>query len=82
MGPDGSIEHTALCVWSIDWLTCIVWAFVRVQIAKLWCKVVSVVCFACLSKVRGAFVTLGVVFSERKTQTPPFFGLNRSAMSM
>jgi len=71
-----------LCVWSIDWLTGIVWAFVRVQIAKLWCKVVSVVCFACLSKVRRALVILGVVFSERKTQTPPFFGLNRSAMSM
>ena len=71
-----------LCVWSIDWLKGIVWAFVRVQIAKLWCKVVSVVCFACLSKVRGALVNLGVVFLERKTQTPPFFGLNRSAMSM
>ena len=71
-----------LCVWSIDWLTGIVWAFVRVQIAKLWCKVVSVVCFACLSKVRRVLVILGVVFSERKTQTPSFFGLNRSAMSM
>ena len=65
-----------LCVWSVDWITCIVWAFDRVQIAKLWCKVVSVVCFACLSKVRGAFVTLGVVFSKRKKHTPPFLGLN------
>ena len=71
-----------LCVWSTDWLADIVWAFVRVQIAKLWCKVVSVVCFACLSKVRRALVILDVVFSERKTQPPPFFGLNRSAMSM
>ena len=75
MGPDGSIEHTAVCVWSIDWLTCIVWAFVRVQIAKLWCKVVSVVCFACLSKVRGRFCDSGCrIFGTENANSPFFLG--------
>ena len=81
MGSDGLIVHTAVCVecrLSIDSF----WAFVRVQTATLWCKAVPVVCFACLCKVRCAFVFLGIVFSERKSKIPHFSGLNRSVMSM
>ena len=53
--------HIAVCVEYMSRFTDSVYEFARVQISKLWCRAVSVVCFACLSNVRGVFVILGVV---------------------
>ena len=60
VGSDGIIVHTAVCC-VCGMQIVLQTAFGRLSMcsdAKLWCKTLPAVCFACLSKVRCTFVIM------------------------